>query len=389
KIRQNILIPTATLFLTSINKIRQNILIPTATLFLTSINKIRQKALIPAAAMFLASINKIRQKKALIPAAAMFLASINKIRQKKALIPAAAVFLVCVVVAGFFTSHSFFTKNDPIHSAAKGLPDLHGKSADSTRELEKREQPEDAIIYSLNTMVRENSGYVPEQELQELQWQIAEKPTVDVKKKLFRRALMYQNNGELLKAGGQYLELLKLYPNDIEIHNNLGSVYQELGNYNNAVIEYRKAIYLNPNYYTARNNLGVVLYKNGDFRAAMKEFKIILGDNPKDVQCITNLGALSKKMRHPEMARRFFEEALAIDPAYPEAHYNMAILLEKDEVNRAIFHFQKFLDYATSSQHLSRAEEVIKRLESLFGRNDHENNTLSDGASNLSLTKFP
>ncbi len=162
-----------------------------------------------------------------------------------------------------------------------------------------------------------------------------------------------------------------------------------MGNYDNAVIEYRKAIYLNPNYYTARNNLGVALYKKGDFRAAMKEFKIILGANPKDVQCITNLGALSKKMRHPEMARRFFEEALAIDPAYPEAHYNLAILLEKDEVNKAIFHFQKFLDYATGSRHLSRAEEVIKRLESLSGRNVHENDTLNDRASYLGSTKLP
>ncbi|MCP5002843.1 MAG: AAA family ATPase, partial [Planctomycetes bacterium] len=120
KIRQNILTPTATLFLTSMTKIKQNILTLTATLFLTSMTKIRQNILTPTATLFLTSINKIRQN-ILIPTATLFLTSINKIRQK-ALIPAAAVFLVCVVVAGFFTSHSFFTKNDPIHSAAKGLP---------------------------------------------------------------------------------------------------------------------------------------------------------------------------------------------------------------------------------------------------------------------------
>ncbi len=287
----------------------------------------------------------------------------SKIRQTL-LVAAVALIIVSVGTIGFFISHNFFPKKTSIHKAGDGRTALQGKLSDS-KAVEKKEQPQHPLLYSHSTMVQKERGESLEQKLPKLEGQSAKKPTVVGKKEQFQRALIYQKRGEFLKAEQHYLELLKRHPQDHEIHNNLASVYQELGNFDGAVTEYRKAINLNPNYSMARNNLGVVLYKKGDLQAAMKEFKVILEANPKDVRCITHLGVLSKKLKHPDRARRFFEEALSIDPTYSEAHYNLAVILEESEVKRAAFHFQKFLDYGTGTRHQSLKKEVKKRLENL------------------------
>lgn len=222
------------------------------------------------------------------------------------------------------------------------------------------------LYYSQNIMGKKNLEHQPEQELPVLQEKKVDMQEETEKKEELKRAVSHQKSGELLKAKRGYLELLKRYPKDHEIHNNLGSVYLELGNFDNAITEYRKAINLNPNYCMARNNLGLALYKKGDLQAAMKEFYITREINPKDVQCITLLGVLSKKLKNPDRARKFFEEALIIDPTYPEAHYNLAVIFEADDVEKAAYHFQKFLDYGTGSKYRFLEKEAMERLDDRF-----------------------
>ncbi|GJQ58926.1 MAG: tetratricopeptide repeat protein [Candidatus Scalindua sp. AMX11] len=384
KMREVFLIPTVAAIrscrkLTWMNKMRQTLLISVVAAIrscgkLTWIDKMREVFLIPAVAVIrsrakLTWIDKMRQA-LLIPAVTEIRSYAQSIwvnkRRMKVLIPGVALIFVSVVTIGFFISHRFFTKGTPTHKAGQGIPTLQGKVADTKEAVENKGQPKQNLLYSHNMMAEKNRGHVPEQELPQLQGKIAQAPTLVGEKEQFKRAIMYQKSGEFLKAEEEYLELLKLYPNDYEIHNNLGSVYQEWGNFDSAITEYRKAINLDPNYSMARYNLGVALYKKGDLQAAMKEFKIILEANPKDVRCITYLGVLSKKLNHPDRARRFFEEALTIDPTHPEAHYNLAVIFEEHDVNRAAFHFQKFLDYGTGSKYRFLEREVMERLENLY-----------------------
>lgn len=220
------------------------------------------------------------------------------------------------------------------------------------------------FFISQNIMTKENLGHKPEQELPKLQEEMIATPEDLEKTERFKLAVFYQKSGELIKAREQYMEIIKLYPMDYEIRNNLGSIYQELGDVDTAIKEYRKAILIRHNYRKARNNLGVALYEKGNLQAALKEFKIILEANPKDVQCLTNLGVLSKKMGHSDRAKKFFEEALSIDPAFMEAHYNLAVILKDSEVDSAIYHFQRFLEYS-GGRYASLEEEVIQHLDDL------------------------
>jgi len=216
---------------------------------------------------------------------------------------------------------------------------------------------------SQNIMAKKILDHKHEETLSRYQNVITEPEEIE-KTEQFKQAVYYQKSGELIKAKEQYMEMIKLYPMDYEIHNNLGSVYQSFGDFENAIKEYRKAMLINPNYLKARNNLGVALYEEGNLEAAMSEFEIIYKSNPGDVQCLTNLGVLSKKMKRSDKARKFFEEALSIDPTFTEAHYNLAMILKTSEVADAIFHFQKFLEYS-GGQYTSLEAEVVRHLEDL------------------------
>ncbi len=196
---------------------------------------------------------------------------------------------------------------------------------------------------SQNITTKKILDHKPEEKLSRYRSMITEPEEIG-KTERFKQAVYYQKSGELIKAKEQYMEMIKLYPMDYEIHNNLGSVYQSFGDLENAIKEYREAMLINPNYHKARNNLGVALYEKGNLEAAMSEFKIIYEANPKDIQCLTNLGVLSKKMKRTKKARKFFEAALSIDPTFTEAHYNLGLVLKESKVAGAIFHFKKFLE---------------------------------------------
>jgi Tfp pilus assembly protein PilF/type II secretory pathway predicted ATPase ExeA len=219
---------------------------------------------------------------------------------------------------------------------------------------------------SQNITTKKVSDHKPEETLSRYQHMVTEPEEIE-KTERFKQAVYYQKSGDLIKAKEQYMEMIKRYPMDYEIHNNLGSVYQSFGEFENAIKEYRKAMLINPNYQKARNNLGVALYEKGNLEAAMREFEIIYESNPEDVQCLTNLGVLSKKMKRSDKARKFFEEALSIDPTFTEAHYNLAMILKTSEVAGAIFHFQKFLEYS-GGQYASLKAEVIQQLEGLSNK---------------------
>ncbi|MDR4497859.1 MAG: tetratricopeptide repeat protein [Candidatus Scalindua sp.] len=338
-------------WLTRIKGLRKSALIPAVTAisvathaflskkpsaWLTRIKGARKSVLIPAVTAISVATHAFLSKK---PSA--WLTRIKGAR-KSLLIPAIAAISVTTGAICFFISQNVMTKRTLDHK-----------------------QEEQAILYSHNIMTEKNFGNQPEQELPGLQEKKADSIQEELKKiEQFELAVSYQESGDFIKAREQYEELIKRYPSDHEIHHNLGSVYQELGDFDAAIKEYEKAILIKPDYHEARNNLGFALYKKGDLRSAMHEFKIILDANSKDVQCITNLGVLSKKLNYPERAILFFEQALSIDPAYPIAHYNLGIILEENEIDRAIFHFEKFLEFS-GGRYASLEEEVTHRLERL------------------------
>ena len=89
---------------------------------------------------------------------------------------------------------------------------------------------------------------------------------------------------------------------------------------------------------------------------------------PLYAEAHNNLGLVYRSQRQPHEAREVLERALAINPALPQTHYNLALVLEEiGEIERARFHYQKFAD-GTGEDNGGLAEKVRAHLQEMAGK---------------------
>ena len=122
-------------------------------------------------------------------------------------------------------------------------------------------------------------------------------------------------------------------PDDAYKHQSQGNAFYKKGRYDKAIPEFMKAIKLKPDLVQSHNNLGFSYYNKDRFEEAIAEFKKATEINPK-----LKLG-----------------EALALGTLY----------LKKREVNKALYHYRKYLELAPADEPLrANVESFIREIES-------------------------
>lgn len=186
----------------------------------------------------------------------------------------------------------------------------------------------------------------------------------------FNLALFYQEERNFPLARREYEKVVQMWPLYAEAHNNLGVVYKELGMYDQATTELKRAIALNPRYPRAYHNLGVIYQIKGDWNQATKNYEAALSFDRNHLSSYNNLGLVYRSQKRPHEAREVLEKALAINPYFPQTHYNLALVLEEmGEVDRARFHYQKFVESA-GDENSRLVERVRAYLKERPGRSD-------------------
>src|SRR5579863_9803876 len=84
---------------------------------------------------------------------------------------------------------------------------------------------------------------------------------VSTPEQLFREAVDAQRRGDDATAVRKYQELLKLRPDVIEVHANLGAALAHLGRFDEAITQYRAALAKAPANTGLRLNLALAYYK--------------------------------------------------------------------------------------------------------------------------------
>jgi predicted O-linked N-acetylglucosamine transferase (SPINDLY family) len=88
---------------------------------------------------------------------------------------------------------------------------------------------------------------------------------------------------------------------------------------------------LDPNYVDAHNNLGAVLHALGRLDDAQTHFLQALRINPEFAEAFNNLGNVVRDLGHPVEARACFDRALQLKPDFAEALNNIAGILHDQE----------------------------------------------------------
>lgn len=126
-----------------------------------------------------------------------------------------------------------------------------------------------------------------------------------------RLATLLDGLGQIEAATGHYLRLLERQPALAGAHFNLALLYKKMQRYADALAEYEEAV-----------RLGI--------------------ENVQEAY--SNMGVLYSEMRQKEQAREMYERALAIDPGYLTALFNLAGLLEESgDKQQAIALYERIL----------------------------------------------
>lgn len=123
--------------------------------------------------------------------------------------------------------------------------------------------------------------------------------------------------------------------------NNLGSALLELGRYKEAMDAFRSAAECEPNLADGYVNLGNALRRMDRHAEALEALLYGRRLSPQNPQVLVNLGSVYKDLGQFDDAIRMYEAAIAANPNYAEAHWNLSlVLLARGELERGWLEYE-------------------------------------------------
>jgi Flp pilus assembly protein TadD len=135
--------------------------------------------------------------------------------------------------------------------------------------------------------------------------------------------------GREAEAVAEYLAVLKVRPDYAESLFNLAIAQAKQGQTADAVENFRAGLALDPDDTEAHNGLGLALESQGRTNEAAAEYRTALKLNPDDAEAHNGLAGVLISQGQDEEAMKELTAALHLKPDYAEAHSNLAQLLEQ------------------------------------------------------------
>jgi tetratricopeptide (TPR) repeat protein len=152
--------------------------------------------------------------------------------------------------------------------------------------------------------------------------------------KEIQRSQTALRSGDVRSSAAHLERALQIYPQSLEVHNNLGSRYIELREYEKAALEFQRAIDIDPRVMQPFNNLSVAFYLLQRYPEAEAAARRALDLDPRNPTARYMLGCiLAMEKRNPleamEMLRQTKRE-------FPDSRLLLAeILLRRGAINEA------------------------------------------------------
>ncbi len=134
-----------------------------------------------------------------------------------------------------------------------------------------------------------------------------------------------------------YETMLKVTPNDAELHDDVALLYLGMGFAANAVRHFQASAGLKPESAAAHFNLGTALAQAGRFDDAIRSFREALARRPDYAMAHGNLGRMLLVTGDVPEALRHYQESVRLDPNNPQGLLGLAeVLALRGAFDRAI-----------------------------------------------------
>ncbi|MBP6872894.1 MAG: tetratricopeptide repeat protein [Bacteroidales bacterium] len=155
----------------------------------------------------------------------------------------------------------------------------------------------------------------------------------------YRKAVAFCERGRYPEAKEILDKLIKANPTNSEYHRIYGQILSDQGKVEEAIDSLIDALRWDPRNSYALLMMGNILARSkDDIGTAMKYFNKVLEINPKDNIAVNNIGANLMHQGKLELAKDYFNKALAIDPDYPNTHFGLAMIAEQEgDLSSAFF----------------------------------------------------
>lgn len=145
----------------------------------------------------------------------------------------------------------------------------------------------------------------------------------------FHRALVAYQLKENKQAVSIYRKLAYEYPNDLQVHYNLGLALEEDGRLNEASGAYARAIDLHPRFLMAYERIGKALALQGRHEQALAFLENATEQGSEDPLTWTMAGDQAAELEQFERAAEFYERAVRLTAANGTVWYNMGLYWQK------------------------------------------------------------
>ncbi len=191
---------------------------------------------------------------------------------------------------------------------------------------------------------------------------------------LFQSAVDHHKAGELPAAEELYRQILEADPEHIGCLYYLSRIAKESGDLPLAEQLINKVLLLNPGFAKAHNSLGIILKSQERLDGALASFERALSLEPGYAIAQVNLSQTCKKLGEAFLklgrlgeARARFEQALAGNPDFAEAHNSLGIALyEQGQVDEALARFERAIslrpDFAEAHNNLGNILQKLRRM---------------------------
>ena len=159
----------------------------------------------------------------------------------------------------------------------------------------------------------------------------------------YQKAVTLCEKGKYEDAKPILTKLIEKNPTNSEFHRIMGQILSDEGKQDDAIDFLIDALRWNPKNGWALLMMGNIFFKfKKDIHTAMKYFDQAVLANPNDYISMTNIGVNLMQQGELKEAEKYLLEAMKINNDYPNAHFAMAMIAEKEhDLDSAFYSFVK------------------------------------------------
>lgn len=149
------------------------------------------------------------------------------------------------------------------------------------------------------------------------------------------RNRVWSNRETLFRSG------IETLPHNAKAHYNFANFLKDTGRAKEAIYHYETALKLAPNHVSAHNNLGTLLENDQE---AMQHFSEAIKNDPYHANSYFNLGTRLASLKRLSEAEAMLKKAIRFNPSYLDAVLNVAgVLIEQEKFDEAEEFYKKAL----------------------------------------------